>query len=237
MPDIFLHYIFSLDQYGYIEENKMRHGYQIDSLPVPGEKVITFYNEENTFYNLAYTKDHDENYILYVNNKLTTFTEKDAFIQVQELLKDYMALLEKSKSINLLGLAGSDRTSNMETLKTGLVRNFGWKEIDNTENTSNTPTIEFSIAKYQQLHNQLVAYSSITGSQVNLTITKMLKGVNTILALEDMLPANVNSKYFSTYTDDKERPHLDYGGAARSIGNVLNSKIENPTKVKFKVFK
>lgn len=213
---IFLGYIYTLDEVGYIDENKFVKEIAINEIPKVGENIITFYNEVKSFYNLNYF-DHEEKFHYIIeNNKLTKVELSESVEYLNNLIKNYVSLIENVQCINLHGVR-SDLTNDIShytTIKMGLERNFGLTVESKEEN--------FTVEKYQHLHNQIRLYSSLEEPATNMIVNRLLRGVNTLLAMDDIIPYSCDSRLFATYNHEDEKKHLDYSGASRDIGGLLD---------------
>lgn len=214
---IFLGYIYTLDEAGYIDENKFVREIAINEIPKVGENIVTFYDEVKPFYNLNYYDQNENAQYIIENNEFTKVDKQQTAEYLNNLLKDYVALIGNVKCFNLHCTRDDLRndTSKYDIIKMGLERNFGL--------TFESVEQNFTIEKYQDLHNKLRVYSGLEEPSATMLVNRLLRGVNTLLAIDDIIPYSRDSRLFATYNDleKEEKEHLDYSGASHDIGGLL----------------
>lgn len=214
---IHLGYIYTLDDVGYVDENKFVKEIAINEIPKVGENIVTFYNEVKPFYNLNYFDHNEKVHYIIENNKFTKVDPNKTADYLNTLLEDYVALIGNVTCINLHGTREdlTNDTSKYYMIKMGLERNFGL--------TFNPVEQNFTVEKYQDIHNQLRVYAGLEEPSTTMLVNRLLRGVNTLLAIDEIIPYSHDSRLFSTYNDidEEEKEHLDYSGASRDIGGLL----------------
>lgn len=227
MNHISVPYILAKTPLGYLVETKLLGEYIIENLPKPGEVITTFYDEKKPFYNLSNVGDNDGNSLLFVDGHLNTVTPEDAKVKASQFLVEYMQLAMATGSVELLTSERS-REANIIRVTRALDKIFG---IDLVADT----TKEFSLEKFQEAQNQAIAYGNVGQSNLSSVVTLLVSSVNTLLALENLIPADMGSRYFCTYENEETgKKLLDYGCASGNFSTLESYSPHNVVPRKYK---
>lgn len=231
--DISILSFLSLDEEGYIEEYKYMKTMQLNDLPLLGDNITSFYDEEKKLYGfLPYGEDGKK--FLIENHSLIEIKPEDIRQKMIHLLIEYIQYIEHCPSINLHQCRNDSPLdkSHFNTIKTAL-------EAALSININSIEPINFSVIQYQKFHNELIQHAYFDTNPMSRMVHSMLRGVNTLLAIEYFIPVSLSNKLFATYTNDNtEEEHLDYSLAVKSIDKLEsylgNNLILETKKIKIK---
>jgi hypothetical protein len=215
---MFVPYILVTSPKGYVRETKFKK--EIEYLPVQGEPIVSFYNEIAPFYNFSNLRNDNNEGIIMVDNKLEALSEAQAHEKLVHTLEQYVSMIEATQCINLKE-SSRDWPSHLEELKEALALGLDMKFNNQAQSDDTKPMVVFNNEIYKQLHNELILYSSICESPIYSLMHCMVKGVNTLLADDNYIEAELDSGLFATYVDEEdESEQLSYSAAASSFRNL-----------------
>jgi hypothetical protein len=236
----YISYIFHKDTLGYISETKFQSEMDLDNPPLKGESIIAFYDEPVKFENIVGINDNAGNISFFEDNKLKLFSQDDLNKRVLELANDFYNMAKASNCEDLQGknYPTNYPESNIEYLFEGL-KKAGI-------NVEDKPVV-FNEEEYKNIQNEIFVLVN-QSSKIDMKnsyhhfMLKMISGVNTLLAYDNIITPNLSLNRFLTYIyDEDESEHLDYGQASSTLRDLYFStnyyipKPKEKPKTKFKM--
>jgi hypothetical protein len=182
-------YIECLDKYGWIEESKFKSTLKSENLPLKGDKILTFYNEEKPFYNFSVSIKNSDNEtyefqrVNYETGKIEVLTEKDIEIRTKDLMISWISQLMATNSKNL-----NYKRYPFEKMIDDIL-SYGKKAYNIDVKDLNKDEL-FNEVKYQDLSNEIWSMGLCCGEKMPIKakiFRYLLAPINTFLAEEKFI--------------------------------------------------
>jgi len=200
-------YISSKTQLGYFVQHKYLKEMDLDNPPLKNEKVKTFYDESVIFLNIADGRG------LIVDGKFVELSDEDIKLRTKELAKKFFNLATSSSYEYWDTKRDSSSQSLKEMLKEAIEKRYNIK--------LEAESVVFSVEKYQEVQNEWIVFSAELDSANSFFTKKLVAGINTILALENIVPYDNETNLFCSNSGDDEE-FLSYSEAMSFIRNCVD---------------
>lgn len=192
-------YILVIDDKGYARDAKYLKPKK--DLPLQGEEVESFYGDKFLFFNIGYQlKNANEQIYIIEDNNFIAHNSSYIEEQTEKALLKYLQLIENVESVELNYKRNGD-PSKLEEIKQQMERVLGLNIPEKVEE-------EFTLLKYQKLHNELVKYSTVGDLAHSQFVHYLLIGVNTLLASEEIIPSSLYNNGFATSRNEEDDREL-----------------------------
>lgn len=192
---MFVKYILIYDSEGYATEKKFLSEIEHLELPKKNDKLINFYEEDVSFFNLSSLRDNEIGFLI-KNDILNGYNKQQVKEELAILLEEFLIELNLSKSLNLFSSQKDEKTI-FEELCINARKHFGVK-------LSKSEDRNFNLNKYKDIQNYMIAFAHISDEPYVSSYIKNFINVGNNALIHDniIIPGNGFLFKYKTIIDD-----------------------------------